>query len=127
VLEAGFIGNTGQIYVFDMGDPVKVLDVALNLIRLSGLEPNKDIKIKYTGLRPGEKLFEELFSGGEQRLFTHHPRISIAQIEENNFDEIHGTIMELLGSLYKMSESELIQEMGAIVPGYKSNFEMVNS
>jgi FlaA1/EpsC-like NDP-sugar epimerase len=76
VLEAGFMGNGGQIFVFDMGKPVKGLDVAINLIRLSGLEPYKDIKIKFIGLRPGEKLYEELFSDNEPRISTYHPKIS---------------------------------------------------
>ncbi|MCX6303239.1 MAG: nucleoside-diphosphate sugar epimerase/dehydratase [Bacteroidia bacterium] len=126
VLEAGFIGNGGQIYVFDMGEPVKVLDVAMNLIRLSGLEPNKDIMIKYTGLRPGEKLYEELFSGGEHQLPTHHPKISIAQVEENNFDIILVKIDKILKSLYKIQESKLIEEMTEIVPGYRRMYEIVN-
>lgn len=126
VLEAGFIGNDGQIYVFDMGEPVKVLDVAMHLIRLSGLEPNKDIMIKYVGLRPGEKLFEELFSEGEQLLPTHHPKISIAKIEDNNFETILFKINRILKSLYKIPEVKLIEEMKEIVPGYKSKFEEVN-
>jgi FlaA1/EpsC-like NDP-sugar epimerase len=125
VLEAGFIGNGGQIYVFDMGEPVKVMDMAMNLIRLSGLEPHNDIKIKYTGLRPGEKLFEELFSEGEQPLPTHHPKISIAGVEENNFDEVVRKIERILNSLYKISETKLLAEMKEIVPGYKSKFETV--
>jgi FlaA1/EpsC-like NDP-sugar epimerase len=120
VLEAGFIGNGGQIYVFDMGEPVKVLDVAMNLIRLSGLEPNKDIMLKYTGLRPGEKLYEELFSTGENQLPTHHPKISIAQVEENNFELILVKIDKILKSLYKIDEFKLIDEMQEIVPGYTS-------
>jgi len=127
VLEAGFMGNGGEIYVFDMGEPVKVLDVALNLIRLSGLEPNKDIMIKYTGLRPGEKLFEELFSEGEEPLSTHHPKISIARVEENNFDEIIREIDKSLKSLYKISEPQLIDEMKRLVPGYRSSLTRVNS
>ena len=127
VLEAGFMGNAGQIYVFDMGEPVKVLDVAMNLIRLSGLEPNKDIMIKYTGLRPGEKLYEELFSVGEHQLPTYHPKISIAQVEENNFDVILVKIDKILKSLYKIRESKLIKDMQEIVPGYKSNVELFSN
>jgi FlaA1/EpsC-like NDP-sugar epimerase len=127
VLEAGFIGNGGQIYVFDMGEPVKVLDVAKNLIRLSGLEPDKDIQIKYTGLRPGEKLYEELFSDGEQLLPTHHPKISIANVEENNFEVVLIKINKILGSVYKMKESKLLEEMKDLVPGYKSTFQLMNS
>lgn len=122
VLEAGFMGNGGQIYVFDMGEPVKVLDVAMNLIRLSGLEPNKDIMIKYTGLRPGEKLYEELFSNGEKQISTHHPKISIAFMEENNFDLILSKIDRLLKSLYKMNEDQLICDLLEIVPGYSSKY-----
>ena len=126
VLEAGFMGNGGQIYVFDMGEPVKVLDVAMNLIRLSGFEPHKDIKIKFIGLRPGEKLYEELFSADEPMVKTHHPQISIAQIADNDLEIIYSKIDKILGSLYKMSETKVIEEMQDIVPGYKSKFELIN-
>ena len=126
VLEAGFMGNGGEIYVFDMGEPVKVLDVATNLIRLSGLEPYKDIKIKFVGLRPGEKLYEELFSEDEPMMSTHHPKISIAQMADHDFEIIYTRIDKILGSLYKLSETKVIEEMQQIVPGYKSKFELID-
>jgi FlaA1/EpsC-like NDP-sugar epimerase len=126
VLEAGFIGNGGQIYVFDMGEPVKVLDVALNLIRLSGLVPYKDIKIKFIGLRPGEKLFEELFAEDEPMIPTHNPKISIAKIADSDFETIYFRIDKILDSLYDLSEIQVIEEMHEIVPGYRSRIEMVN-
>ena len=105
VLEAGFMGNGGEIYVFDMGEPVKVIDVAINLIRLSGLEPHKDIKIKYVGLRPGEKLYEELFAQNEPMIPTHHPKISIAQVAEHDFEITGRKINQIITSLFKMSET----------------------
>jgi len=126
VLEAGFIGNGGQIYVFDMGEPVKVLDIAMNLIRLSGLEPYKDIKIKFSGLRPGEKLFEELFSEDEPMMPTHNPKISIAKIADSDFETIYFRIDKILGTLYNLSEKRVIREMQDIVPGYRSKLELVN-
>jgi FlaA1/EpsC-like NDP-sugar epimerase len=126
VLEAGFMGNGGQIFVFDMGEPVKVLDVAINLIRLSGLEPHKDIKIKFVGLRPGEKLYEELFSGDEPMIPTHHPKISIAQIPENDLELIYNRITLVLSSLYSLSQGKIIEEMKEIVPGYSSKLELID-
>jgi FlaA1/EpsC-like NDP-sugar epimerase len=125
VLEAGFMGNGGQIYVFDMGDPIKIIDIAYNLIRLSGLEPDLDIKIKFMGLRPGEKLYEELFSEGEIMLPTHNPKINIAQIQETDFQNIIRTIEKILGSLYKLTEDKLIEKMQEIVPGYTSKSVIV--
>jgi FlaA1/EpsC-like NDP-sugar epimerase len=126
VLEAGFMGNGGEIYVFDMGEPVRVLDVAMNLIRLSGLEPHKDIKIKYVGLRPGEKLYEELFADDEPMMTTHHPKISIAQVADNDFEKINTMIGKILSGLSQMSDTRVIEEMQAIVPGYKSKFELID-
>ena len=119
VLEAGFMGNGGQIYVFDMGEQLKIVDIAINLIRLSGLVPYKDIKITFTGLRPGEKLFEELFSDNEKRLPTHHPKISIAEIGDIDEKCVMYKIETLLHSLYRTSEAELVKEMHSFVPGYQ--------
>jgi len=126
VLEAGFMGSGGQIYVFDMGEPIKILDVAKNLIHLSGLEPDKDIKIVFTGLRPGEKLYEQLFAEDEPMLPTHNPKISIAQVAENSIELLIPEINNILESLYSLSDQEVIEKMQKIVPGYKSKFEFIN-
>jgi FlaA1/EpsC-like NDP-sugar epimerase len=122
VLEAGFMGNGGHIYVFDMGEPVKILEIATNLILLSGLQPHKDIKIKFIGLRPGEKLYEELFTDDEPMVPTHNPKISIAQVAEMDFKTILFRINKILGSLYSMSEEKVVEEMHEIVPGYTSTY-----
>ncbi len=126
VLEAGFMGNGGQIFVFDMGEPVKVLDVAFNLIRLSGLEPHKDIKIKFVGLRPGEKLYEELFSKDEPLVSTHHPKISIARIPDIDLETVYTRVEIILNCLYNLSQRKIIEEMKEIVPGYKSKMELID-
>jgi FlaA1/EpsC-like NDP-sugar epimerase len=118
VLEAGFMGNCGHIYVFDMGKPVKIVDIARNLILLSGLQPDKDIKIKYVGLRPGEKLYEELFNTDEPRISTHHPKISIAQVADYDYDTILIKVDQILNSLYNLPQESLIRTMQEFVPGY---------
>jgi FlaA1/EpsC-like NDP-sugar epimerase len=122
VLEAGFLGNGGHIYVFDMGEPVKILEIATNLILLSGLQPYKDIKIKFIGLRPGEKLYEELFTDDEVMLPTHHPKISIAKVSDIDFKTVLSRIDKMMDSLYMMSDEQVVEEMQEIVPGYKSTY-----
>lgn len=124
VLEAGFMGNGGEIYVFDMGEPVRILDLARNLIRLSGLEPDEDIKIKFTGLRPGEKLYEELFASNEPLLPTHHPKINIAKTNGSDFPSIRKQVEYLLNELYSLTGEEVIERMQRIVPEYKRSVSL---
>jgi FlaA1/EpsC-like NDP-sugar epimerase len=122
VLEAGFMGKGGEIFIFDMGKPIKILDIALNLIRLSGLIPYEDIDIKFTGLRPGEKLFEELFSESEQQLPTHNPKISIAKVADADYHCIMTKISSTLTDIYNKTGTEVVEAMMEIVPGYISNY-----
>ena len=122
VLEAGFMGKGNEIFIFDMGKPIKILDIALDLIRLSGLIPYEDIEIKFTGLRPGEKLFEELFSESEQQLPTHNPKISIAKVADADYYCIMPKINNLLSDIYNKSGTEVVDAMMDIVPGYQSNY-----
>jgi FlaA1/EpsC-like NDP-sugar epimerase len=126
VLEAGFMGNGGEIFIFDMGNPIKILDIATQLIHLSGLEPYEDIEIKFIGLRPGEKLYEELISHDETQLPTHHPKITIARVMETDYKWMLSKINNILDTIYDKSELEVIEAMQEIVPGYKSKLEMIN-
>jgi FlaA1/EpsC-like NDP-sugar epimerase len=119
VLEAGFMGKGGEIFVFDMGKPIKILDLAKNMIRLSGLVPDKDINIIYTGLRPGEKLYEELLTDKEMTLPTHHPKIKIANVEKLLGEQVLYKIDYLLNELYNLEKFEIIQKFKELVPEYK--------
>ena len=118
VLEAGFMGNGGEIFVFDMGEPVKIIDLARNMILLSGLVPEKDIQIVYTGLRPGEKLFEELLTDKETTLPTHHEKIKKASVEQMNEKTVISRIDHLLSSLYSLSCKEVLLNIKELVPEY---------
>jgi FlaA1/EpsC-like NDP-sugar epimerase len=120
VLEAGFMGNGGEIYVFDMGDPVKIADLANNMIRLSGFIPGKDIHIVYTGLRPGEKLYEELLTDKETTLPTHHPKIKKASVEKLDSRYVLTKIDSLLSDLYKLSKQDVVRLMIELVPEYSN-------
>jgi len=95
VLEAGHMGKGGELYVFDMGNPVKIYELALNVIRMSGMEPGRDIQIIETGLRPGEKLFEELLANGEKTKATHHPKIFIADSQNISLEQSKKMIQDL--------------------------------
>lgn len=121
VLEAGLMGEGGEIFVFDMGESVKIYDLALKMIKLSGLEVDKDIKIKITGLRPGEKLYEELLANEENTLPTHHPQILRAKVRTYNFDEITKDITELTAMFGQQINDEIVSKMKHIVPEFISN------
>jgi FlaA1/EpsC-like NDP-sugar epimerase len=120
VLEAANMGEGGEIFVFDMGKSVKIIDLAKKMIQLSGLELGKDIEIKITGLRPGEKLYEELLADEESTLTTHHPKILIAKIrtvDEEKVSEINALVQHV-----KQTDNEtLVRTMKAIVPEFISN------
>jgi FlaA1/EpsC-like NDP-sugar epimerase len=121
VLEAGFMGKSNQIYVFDMGEPVKIEYLAQQMIQLSGLTPGKDIQIIYTGLRPGEKLYEELLTGKEDSLPTHHPKIMVARVEKFDHKMLLARIDMLIKNVYLLSENDVIGLFREIVPEYKSS------
>lgn len=119
VLEAGFMGNGGEIFVFDMGEPVKIVDLAKNMILLSGLVPEKDIKIIFTGLRPGEKLFEELLTAKETTIQTHHPKIKKASVEDIDGQKTLVRIEYLLENLYLLAKKDVILNIKELVPEYQ--------
>ena len=121
VLEAGAFGKGGEIFVFDMGESVKIIDLARQMIRLSGFEPEKEIRIKLTGLRPGEKLYEELLNDEENTLPTHHPQIKIAKVRRYSYEEINERINELVNLFDQQNNDLLVREMKTIVPEFKSN------
>ncbi len=121
VLEAGFMGSGGEIFVFDMGEPVKIVELARQMIKLSGYEPDKDIKIEYTGLRPGEKLYEELLTDQEKTLPTYNAKVKIAEVADFDHEETLAKIVSMLQSAYRLSDAELIAKLSAIVPEYSSS------
>lgn len=120
VLEAGTMGKGGEIYVFNMGKPVKIVDLAKKMIQLAGFEENKDIKIVYSGLRPGEKLYEELLASAEQTLQTHHKDINIAKVISYSFEETRKSIDELLEINKLHKNNDVVLKMKKIIPEFVS-------
>ncbi len=121
VLQAGTMGHGGEIFVFDMGEPVKILDLARRMIKLSGFEPNIDIKIIYTGLRPGEKLYEELLSDDAKTLPTHNDKIMISKDPCMDFIEIEKMTKFLIRASIRRDKVEVVKILKSIVPEFKSN------
>lgn len=120
VLEAGSMGKGGEIYIFDMGKPVKIIDLAHKMIKLAGLQPNQDIKIEIVGLRPGEKLYEELLNDTSTTLPTYHEKIMIAQDIHEDYFTIQNHITELISLSEGDNKSTIVKKMKEIVPEYKS-------
>ncbi|MBZ0327470.1 MAG: polysaccharide biosynthesis protein [Altibacter sp.] len=120
VLQAGTMGNGGEIYVFDMGKPVKILNLAEKMIRLSGFEPYEDIDIKITGLRPGEKLFEELLNDTSTALPTHHPKIMITKVPVVKFEDLKVKIKNIIKTATKKKDEKVVELLKEMVPEYIS-------
>jgi FlaA1/EpsC-like NDP-sugar epimerase len=120
VLEAGAMGTGGEIFIFDMGESVNIAELAKKMIRLSGLELGKDIQIVYTGLRPGEKLYEELLANEENTLPTHHKKIMIAKVKKYNFESISKDISDLISLFGAQDNEQIVRKMKEIVPEFKS-------
>lgn len=120
VLEAGVMGDGGEIFVFDMGESVKIIDLAKKMIKLSGLELGKDIEIKVTGLRPGEKLYEELLAKEENTLPTHHPQILKAKVRESETNQVK-SVLDLIQLFETQDNMVIVRKMKEIVPEFISN------
>ncbi|MGV4414276.1 polysaccharide biosynthesis protein [Chryseobacterium sp. T1] len=127
VLHAGTMGNGGEIYVFDMGEPVKILDLATRMIKLSGFEPNTDIKIIFTGLRPGEKLYEELLSDDTKTLPTSHDKILISKDPTMDFEEIEQLVNEIVISVLQQDKVKIVKLLKYIVKDFRSNNSVYES
>ena len=117
VLEAGTMGKGGEIFVFDMGEPVKIVDLARRMIKLSGA---KDIKIKFSGLRDGEKLYEEVLNDAEQTKPTVHPKIKVATVREYPYELARQNEIELYNLTTTFDDMAIVKKMKEIVPEYKS-------
>jgi FlaA1/EpsC-like NDP-sugar epimerase len=121
VLEAATMGQGGEVFVFDMGESVKIIDLAKKMITLSGLRVDKDIEIRYTGLRPGEKLYEELLNNDENTLPTHHPKILIAEVNTPSYAFMEVATNDLNHLLSSGNNNSIVAKIKEIIPEYKSN------
>lgn len=121
VLEAGSMGKGGEIFIFDMGKSVRIVELAKKMIRLSGLIPNQDIAIEYSGLRPGEKLYEELLNASELTIPTHHEKIMVAKVREYAFLKVKEDVDELIHLSSGFNDRQVVIKMKELVPEFKSN------
>jgi len=120
VLEAASFGKTGEIYVFDMGEPVKIVDLAKKMIELAGLVPDKDIMIEYIGLRPGEKLYEELLNDKELTKPTVHEKITVAKVRQYELDKVDLAVKSIVDAAMEVNVPSTVMGMKNMVPEFKS-------
>ena len=121
VMEAATMSNGNEIFVFEMGEPVMIVDLAKKMIKLAGYMPGKDIEIKFTGLRPGEKLYEEVLSNEENTIPTDHHKIKIAKVREYDFEAVAAKYEELIDTAKSGAVVDSVRRMKQIVPEFKSN------
>ncbi len=129
VLEAGNMGKGGEIFVFNMGAPVKIVDLAEKMVRLAGFVPYKDIEIKFTGLRPGEKLYEELLANEETTQPTYNAKIMIGSAREYDHLFVNEKLKELLSFVFKVQDEEVVKIMKELVPEFisaNSDYEVLD-
>ncbi len=130
VLEAGAMGKGGEIFIFDMGESVRIIDLAEKMIQLSGFKPHQDIDIIFTGLRDGEKLYEELLASAEDTIPTYHKKILIAKVSEHPFFQVNKAVEDIIDLARRESDLDLVQRMKTLVPEFKSNsskYEILDS
>ena len=127
VVEAATMGDGGETFVFDMGEPVKIADLARKMVKLAGYVPGKDIEIKFTGLRPGEKLFEELLNKKETVTQTHHDKILIGKVPEYDYYQINKLIDTLIELAYQNEDEDVVRQMKRIVPEFLSKNSIYQS
>jgi FlaA1/EpsC-like NDP-sugar epimerase len=127
VLEAGNMGQGGEIFIFDMGKSTKIVDLARKMVKLSGLTLGKDIQIVYTGLRPGEKIFEELLNDNENTLPTHHQKIMIGKVRQYDFEKVNESLSALIDSYNTQDNLLIVAKMKAIVPEFLSKNSIFES
>jgi len=118
ILQAGAMGEGGEIFILDMGKPVRIADMACDLIRLNGFEPEKDVPIRFIGLRPGEKLHEELITEAEGIVSTHHDKIRVIRGMHCNFVSVNGHIDELINAAHTFDTKLIKQTLKEVVPEY---------
>jgi FlaA1/EpsC-like NDP-sugar epimerase len=123
IMQAAAIGEGGEIFVLDMGEPVKIRYLAEQMIRLSGQQPGRDIEIEYTGLRPGEKLYEELFYNAEEQMETRHPKIRIARggARGGNASDIGEALEELHAGLQRGDDGSLLSGLTRLLPAWRQS------
>lgn len=119
ILQAGAMGEGGEIFVLDMGEPVKIVDLAEQMIRLSGFTPGVDIAIEFTGLRPGEKMYEELFHDAEALQPTHHAKIMLARSRVVDWDEFTAQVRQLREACTRRELGEVRRLLKVLVPEFK--------
>ena len=129
VLQAGTMGNGGEIFIFDMGKPVKILDMAERMIKLSGFKPYKDIDIQITGLRPGEKLYEELLNDTAQTLPTFHSKIMVSKVPVGDFHGVNMKIQAIVQATTQTKKTEVVMRIKELVPEFisqNSEYQMLD-